>query len=94
MWTLLGAYFLVAVTVVVLRALVLPNVHQYSARIADALEKAIGQHVTLGSVTADWTGFHPRLSIVDFRLYDARGDLALELPRIAATISWRSLVTA
>jgi len=94
LWVLLGAYFLLAVTVGVVRLLILPNVHQYSDRIARELQAAIGQKVTLGELNAQWRGFHPQLSITDLRIYDNQDAPALALPRIEAMISWRSLLTA
>ena len=85
---------LVAITILVLRYWLLPNVGQYQEQITAALSNAIGNPVTIGRIDADWQGFRPRLKLDDVRILDEQRQPALVLPRIDGSVSWLSLFTA
>ncbi len=90
-WTLVGLYFLAAVTMLVLRFWVLPRIADYKDEIAAAVSRALGEKVTIERVDAEWYGLHPRLELGGVRIYDRRGEEALALPYVAASIAWRSI---
>ncbi len=90
-WSIAGVYFLAALAVLALRFMVLPNVDDYTDRIAGAATDAIGRRVTIGAITAAWHGLHPRFELSEVRIFDARGEEALRLPRVALTVAWRSV---
>jgi uncharacterized protein (TIGR02099 family) len=85
---------LVAVSIVVLRYWVLPDIGQYHDRIELSLSQAIGNPVTIGRIEADWQGVRPRLSFTDVRILDEQKQPALVLPRIDGSVSWMTLLTA
>lgn len=91
-WALVAAYFLVAVAMLALRFLVLPRVADYKDDIAAAVSRALGEKVTIGSIEAEWYGLHPRLELAGVKVFDRRGEAALELPYVGVSIAWRSLV--
>jgi uncharacterized protein (TIGR02099 family) len=91
-WALVGLYFLAAVSMLVLRFLALPRVADYKDEIAAAVSSALGEKVTIERVDAEWYGLRPRLELNGVRIYDRRGEEALELPYVGASIAWRSVV--
>ncbi|MBM3367455.1 MAG: TIGR02099 family protein, partial [Betaproteobacteria bacterium] len=88
-WT---AFFAFALTFLVLRYWVLPNIEDHRERIVAALSQAVGQPVKIGALEADWAGLRPRLSISEVRVFDSKGREALVLPTVENVVSWRSLL--
>lgn len=74
-----------------LRYWMLPNVDDYRERIAVEVSKAAGQKVTIGYISADWDGLHPRLNLSDVVVHDKAGQPALTLKRVESTLSWLSV---
>ncbi len=91
-WTLVGLYFVVAIGVLSLRFFVLPGIADHRDAIARLVSEAVGEHVEIEAVEADWFALHPRLQLSRVRVFDRRGDVALELPYVSATLAWRSLL--
>jgi uncharacterized protein (TIGR02099 family) len=91
-WSLVALYFLAAVTMLALRFLVLPGVADYKEEIAAAVSRVLGEKVTIERVAAEWHGLHPRLELEGLKIYDRRGDEALALPYVSATVAWQSIV--
>lgn len=90
-WTLVGLYFIAAIGVLGLRFFVLPRIVDHRAEIARIVSDAVGEHVEIRAVEADWFALHPRLQLSGVRVFDRQGDVALELPYASATLAWRSL---
>ena len=90
-WITVGCVLLVAAGVLALRYWVLPNVDSYREQVALAVSKAAGQRVTIGTMTADWDGLHPRLNLGNVVVYDKMGRAALTLQRVDSTLSWLSV---
>jgi uncharacterized protein (TIGR02099 family) len=86
-----AAYFLLALTVVGVRYLVLPKVSEYREEVAAAVSRAIGARVTIDDLEASWSGLHPMLAVNQLRIHDAEGRVALALPTVRAQVSWRSV---
>ena len=91
-WITVASFLLVAASVLALRYWVLPNVDSYRERVAQSVSKAAGQRVTIGNMTADWDGLHPRLNLGNVIVYDKAGRAALTLQRVDSTLSWLSVV--
>jgi uncharacterized protein (TIGR02099 family) len=91
-WTLASVYFVLAVAMLALRFIVLPGVADYKDDIAAAVSRALGEKVTIASIDAEWYGLHPRLELGGVKIFDRRGQEALELPYVAVSVAWRSLV--
>lgn len=72
---------------------VLPNIDQWRPYIAQQLSSTLNVAVSLGEISADWSGLNPRLAMSDVTLTDKRQRKVLSLPHIQAEWSWRSLVT-
>jgi uncharacterized protein (TIGR02099 family) len=79
-----------AAVVLLLRYWLLPDIASYRGTIESALTSAAGQRVTVGAVAANWDGLRPQLALTRVVLHDSANRPALELPRIDATLSWRS----
>ena len=80
----------------VLRHVVFPSIGDYRESIAARVGAALGQPVTIGTITADWDGWNPSIAITDFAIHDtgAPGAApALLLPRIDLVVAWTSVPT-
>lgn len=81
-------------TVLILQLWILPNLDQWRGDIANSISQSAGQKVTLGQLTADWQGWHPRLRIQQLRVYGKDNRPALQLMDVHTTLSWTSLLHA
>lgn len=91
-WTLVGLYFLAALAMLALRFWLLPGLADYKDEIAQAVSRALGETVTVERVEAEWYGLHPRLELGGVKVHDRRGEVALALPYVSATVAWRTLL--
>ncbi len=89
-WAVLAAGLLFAAVILVLRYWILPDIAAYREDIAQRLSQATQQRITIGSISANWDGLRPQLGLTQVVVHDAAGRPALELPRVDATLSWRS----
>lgn len=80
--------------VIGLRYLVLPHIDNYREPIAQAITRAAGQRVTIGSITGSWQGYRPELNLVDVKVLGNDGQPALALDRVETVLSWLSLLSA
>jgi uncharacterized protein (TIGR02099 family) len=71
---------------------VLPNIATHRDTVADLMSRALGQRVTLESVTGVWQQARPEFRLRGVRLYDRQGHPALYLPELEAAFAWRSLL--
>ncbi|MDX8386188.1 MAG: YhdP family protein [Gallionella sp.] len=86
---------LVAISIILLRYWLLPDIEQYHDQIVDSLTTATGvPAITIGEISAEWRGFHPHLKLVDVNILNREHKPALEFKNIDASISWLSLLTA
>jgi len=91
-WTLVALYFVVAIAMLSLRFWVLPAVADYKPQIEAAVSRTLDARVEIGTITADWFGFHPRLELAGVKIFDRRGKEALGLEYVGVTLAWRSLI--
>ncbi len=89
-WAVLAAGLVFAAAILVLRYWILPDIAVYREDIAQRLSQAMQQRITIGSISANWRGLRPQLGLTQVVVHDAAGRPALELPRVDATLSWRS----
>lgn len=85
---------LFAIIIIALRYWLLPDIEQYHDSITSSLSAAIGNPVTIGRISGDWQGLHPRLDFSDVRILDQQGQPSLMLQDVNGSISWMSLLTA
>ncbi len=91
-WALVGLYFVAAIAMLALRFWVLPAVADHKPEIEAAVSRALGERVEIDGIEAEWFGFHPRLELTGVRIFDRAGKEALELPYVAVSVAWRSIV--
>ena len=89
-WSVLAIGFLFAATILALRYWILPDIAAYRDDIAQVLSRGAQQRITIGGISANWDGLRPQLALARVVVHDAAGRPALELPRVDATLSWRS----
>ncbi len=89
----LFAYFAFALLFLGLRYLVLPQIETYRGAIERMLSSGISLPVSIEHIDAEWSGLQPNLALLGFVVRDGEGRPALELSRVDAEISWRSLLT-
>jgi uncharacterized protein YhdP len=89
-WSVLAIGFLFATTILALRYWILPDIAAYRDDIAQVLSRGAQQRITIGGISANWDGLRPQLALAQVVVHDAAGRPALELPRVDATLSWRS----
>jgi uncharacterized protein (TIGR02099 family) len=89
-WAVLVTGFVFAAAILGLRYWILPDIGAHREDIAQRLSGAIQQKITIGGLNANWNGLRPQLAFDQVVVHDAEGRAALELPRVEATLSWRS----
>lgn len=89
-WVVLATGLLFGATVLVLRYWILPDISSHRETIARVLSDATQQKIGIGGISANWDGLRPQLALSQVVVHDAAGRPALELPRVDATLSWRS----
>ncbi|MDQ0573379.1 uncharacterized protein (TIGR02099 family) [Variovorax paradoxus] len=88
---LIAAWLLLALSVVVLHAWIVPRIGDYRGALEAQASKAIGVPVRIGSITARSEGLFPAFELRDVVLQDAQKREALRLVRVVASVSPRSL---
>jgi uncharacterized protein (TIGR02099 family) len=88
---LIAAWLLLALSVVVLHAWIVPRIGDFRGALEAQASKAIGVPVRIGSITARSEGLFPAFELRDVTLQDAGNREALRLVRVVASVSPRSL---
>lgn len=88
---LIAAWLLLALSVVVLHAWIVPRIGDFRGALEAQASKAIGVPVRIGSITARSEGLFPAFELRDVVLQDADKREALRLVRVVASVSPRSL---
>ncbi|KQV51435.1 hypothetical protein ASE26_17025 [Duganella sp. Root198D2] len=84
-------YFAFTILFLALRWVILPNIDHYKGDIERLASQAVGNQVVIDRVYASWKGLRPQLILGDVVMRDARGQQALHLPSVSATLSWWSV---
>ncbi|MFZ6844497.1 YhdP family protein [Undibacterium sp. RuTC16W] len=85
-------YFLFCVLFLALRYGVLPNVERYKTDVEQFASQSIGRQVEIASLQASWYRLNPVLALKDVVVRDQKGQAALVLPEVSATVSWWSVL--
>ncbi|WP_431274790.1 YhdP family protein [Variovorax ureilyticus] len=88
---LVGAWLLLALSVVVLHVWIVPRIGDYRGALEAQATRAIGVPVRIGSIEARSGSFFPTVELRDVVLQDARRQEALRLMRVVASVSPRSV---
>ncbi len=86
-------YFAFAITFLMLRYAILPNIDYYKGSIEQIASRAVGNKVSIARIYASWHGLNPSLFLGDVVLRDKEGRQVLALPSVSGTVSWLSVVT-
>ncbi|HUF19191.1 MAG TPA: YhdP family protein [Burkholderiales bacterium] len=91
-WAVLLFGLAFALGVIALRYWLLPNVDDWREPVANAVSRAVGQQVVIGTIAGGWDGFRPHLRLQDVRIEDrAGGTPGLMLERVDTVLSWVAL---
>lgn len=71
---------------------IVPRIGEYRPQLESHAGRALGVPVQIGSLSARSNGLLPAIELGDVALLDAQGRPALQLPRVIATVSPRSLL--
>ncbi len=89
--SLVLAYFLFALIILVLRYGILPHIDHYRPQLEEFASHALKERVTIAAVKADWEGLRPRLTLSDIVVHDRSDRSAFHLPEVQATLAWETL---
>lgn len=86
---------IIALTIAILslRYFVLPNIEHYKDQIAETISQTAGRKITIGNISASWSGMNPHLSLRQVAIYDAEDRMALTLHEVETSLSWLSIVS-
>ncbi|HXF45013.1 MAG TPA: DUF3971 domain-containing protein, partial [Burkholderiaceae bacterium] len=90
-WLLLVAYFAFGLLYLGTRYWLMPRIDEWRPRVEAIAGRTLGVRVQLDRIETGWRGIHPHLRLVNVRLFDAAGQVALALPQLDATVSWSSI---
>jgi uncharacterized protein (TIGR02099 family) len=88
---LIGAWLLLALSVLVLHAWIVPRIGDYRGALEAQASRAIGVPVRIGAITAKGGTLFPSFELRDVVLHDPQQREALRLARVVASVSPRSL---
>lgn len=91
LWLLATAWLLFALGWLVIHGWIVPRIGEFRPQLEIAAGKALGVPVRIGQITAKSEGVFPIFELADVRLLDARGQVALRLPRISGVLTPASL---
>ncbi|RZL92164.1 MAG: TIGR02099 family protein [Variovorax sp.] len=88
---LIGAWMLLALSVVVLHIWIVPRIDDYRGALEAQASRSVGVPVRIGSIHARSGSFFPTVELRDVVLHDAQQQAALRLALVVASVSPRSL---
>lgn len=88
---LIGAWLMLALSVLVLHAWIVPRIGEYRSALEAQASRAIGVPVRIGSITAKGGTLFPSFELREVVLHDPQQREALRLARVVASVSPRSL---
>ncbi|WP_159915298.1 YhdP family protein [Pantoea sp. 18069] len=89
---LLAFWLLLATMWGVLHGFIVPRISEYRPQLESLAARTLGVPVRIGAITARSEGLMPVIELGQVALLDARGQPALELPRVVIGVSPRSLL--
>lgn len=89
---LVALYFVLAIGVITLRYVVLPQVDTWLPQVELAASRALGLDVEIQALSASWHRLHPELELAEVTLRDSEGQVVLALPQVRARLSWQTVI--
>ncbi|MBH9551712.1 YhdP family protein [Inhella gelatinilytica] len=93
LWMVLGLWFVVLGLWLLLHWWILPNLDRWRPQIEAQGTQWLGAPLKLGAIEVRTGGWIPVVEVRDVQLLDPQGRPALQLPRVTAALSARSLLT-
>jgi uncharacterized protein (TIGR02099 family) len=93
LWLLIAAGALLLVAWLILHQAILPHIEQWRSPIEARASQALGVPVRIGGIAVRTDGWLADVELRDVALLDATQKPALQLPRVLATISARTLLS-
>ena len=87
LWLVLAFWLLVSVAWGLLHGWIVPRIEDFRPRIELEASKALGVPVRIGQITGRSEGLIPSFELTNVTLTDVTGRVALQLPRVLATLS-------
>lgn len=84
-------YFALMLGLIGLRYLLVPQLDNLRPYLVQKLSEKTGLQVQIQELKGDWQGWNPHLSVTGLSLAEAGAEPMLQLPRLEADISWKSL---
>ncbi len=91
LWLLAAAWLLFALGLAVLHGWIVPRIDEFRPSLEARATQAVGVPVRIGAISARSASLFPVFELTDVTLLDARGEVALRLPRLTGSLSPRSL---
>ena len=92
LWALSATVVVLMVCWLSLHWLILPHIEAWRVPIEARASRMLGAPVKIGAITVQSSGWVPAVDLVDVRVLDAEGRVALALPHVFAALSPRSLL--
>jgi uncharacterized protein (TIGR02099 family) len=92
LWLLLAAWLLLFAGWLSLHWLILPHIEEWRPQIEARASAMVGAPIKIGAISAHSSGWVPAVELRDVRVYDAEQRVALQLPRVFAALSARSVL--
>ncbi len=70
---------------------VIPRLEQYRPLLVAELSRSAGIKVDVGGLAGGWDGLRPELALLDVRVPDSSGQVALRFSRLEGALSWWAL---
>ena len=84
-------YLVIAVIILGIRYIVLPQVSAYKTEIERMASESLGCPVSFAEIEASWYGLQPRVDLEDVVVSDNEGHEVVRLEHVGAVVSWWSL---
>ena len=91
LWLLGTAWLMFGLAWLVIHGWIVPRIGEFRPRLEGAASKALKVPVRIGQITARSQGLLPEFELTDVSLLDARGQVALRLPKVSGVLSPASL---
>lgn len=84
-------YFALMLSLVGLRYLLVPQLDNLRPYLVEKISEQTGLQVQIQELKGDWQGWNPHLSVTNLSLSEPGQEPMLQLPKLQADISWKSL---
>mgnify|MGYP006888978864 CR=1 FL=1 len=87
LWLVLAVWTAFTLLWGTLHGWIVPRIDEFLPQIEAQASRVLGRSVRIGSASAETIGWHPTFEFRDVRIHDERGEVALQLGRVQASIS-------